>query len=176
MNMVLAAMESSWTTFTFSLVELPWNVGLNSLMSPGLSGAWTCHLLVKFSILIGLFCTIVILNTNPSIGNEGGGSIRLIYVSTSKTTRGEGLFFPQSDMWSYSDCTMWNSPHESDHTCTCLRPVQWDVPIHHGLRCWGNARLLQEFLNTYPHFQYSSNHGWVISSFLTGIVRRPHFG
>ena len=61
---------------------------------------------MKFSILIGLFCTIVILNTNPSIGNEGGGSIRLIYVSTSKTTRGEGLFFPQSDMWSYSDCTM----------------------------------------------------------------------
>ena len=37
MSVVLAAMESS--IITYSLVKLPWNIGLNSLMSSGLSWA-----------------------------------------------------------------------------------------------------------------------------------------
>ena len=37
MSVVLAAMENS--IVTYSLVKLPWNIGLNSLMSSGLSWA-----------------------------------------------------------------------------------------------------------------------------------------
>ena len=99
MSVVLAAMESS--IITYSLVKLPWNIGLNSLMSSGLSWAWAHHFLMKSSILIGLFCAVVVLNASPSIGSAAGGSIRLIYSALISCSRKVMLKIPQARLQQY---------------------------------------------------------------------------
>ena len=56
---------------------------------------------MKSSILIGLFCAVVVLNASPSIGSAAGGSIRLIYSALISCSRKVMLKIPQARLQQY---------------------------------------------------------------------------
>lgn len=135
---------------------MPINLGFNSRLSLGLSGACAYLLHTKTSILIGLFSTIVILNTLPSMVLQLVavlGSILYLYFLNYLWWSLFSFFFLNLSLACspvHSECTMCN------FHLTLITPVLVCVLFSemnsYRLRYWDNVLLLQEFLITYLHF------------------------
>ena len=135
----------------------------------------------KSSILIGLFCNIMILSTKPSVALwlvAVLGSV-LIYSSTFELfVVGERSFFFLISVWyivlKHTECDMCSS-----HVCLTTR-----VLVHVLFREMssfttdldvGQCHIALGFLIACTHFRCSPNHGQAINRFLPGVIHRSHF-